>query len=205
MRVHIAALMTVALAAGQGLAQPAPANLPTLKTEAAASVESRAKLAQVMTDEIFSYGELGYQEVETSKFITDILEKNGFTVVRGVAGLPTGWTAVWKNGSGGPVIALGSDLDCLPKANQKPGVAAHEPLVPGAPGHGEGHNSGQAVNVVAALAVKELMTRNHISGTLMLWPGEQRRAGEPNIHFRQHLHEDADRHIPDGRCHGSDR
>jgi aminobenzoyl-glutamate utilization protein B len=50
--------------------------------------------------------------------------------------------------SGQPVIALGSDIDCLPKASQKPGVAYHEPLVEGAPGNGEGHNSGQAVNIV---------------------------------------------------------
>ncbi len=165
------AILLAGLAPAASVAQAQDTSLAALKLEAAADVEGRAKLAQVMTDEIFSYGELGYQEVETSKFITGILEKNGFTVVRGVAGLPTAWTAVWKNGEGGPVIALGSDLDCLPKANQKPGVAAHEPLVPGAPGHGEGHNSGQAVNVVAALAVKDIMTKRHISGTLMLWPG----------------------------------
>jgi aminobenzoyl-glutamate utilization protein B len=100
-----------------------------------------------------------------------MLEKNGFTVERGVAGLPTGWVARWTNGSGGPVIALGSDIDGIPKANQKPGIPWREPLVAGAPGHGEGHNSGQAVNIVASLAVKEIMERDKIPGTLMLWPG----------------------------------
>ncbi|NIW35507.1 MAG: amidohydrolase, partial [Gemmatimonadetes bacterium] len=39
------------------------------------------------------------------------------------------------------------------------------------PGHGEGHNSGQAVNIVAALAVKEIMEREDIDGTLLIWPG----------------------------------
>ena len=152
-------------------AAPTPANLGKHKAAAVAGVEARAKLAQVMTDKIFSFGELGYQEVETSKYVTGVLEQNGFKVTRGVAGLPTGWTATWTNGTGGPVIALGSDIDCLPKASQKPGVAVREPLVPGAPGHGEGHNSGQALNVVAALAVKEIMQKEHISGTLVLWPG----------------------------------
>jgi aminobenzoyl-glutamate utilization protein B len=176
-----AALSTGALAqtapAQSGPAQTAaakaysPEEIAALKTRAIAGVDARAKLAQVMTDQIFSFGELGMQEVETSKYITGILEKNGFTVVRGVAGLPTGWTAIWTNGTGGPVIAVGSDLDCIPKASQKPGVPRHEPLVPGAPGHGEGHNSGQALNVVAALAVKEIMEKEHIAGTLMLWPG----------------------------------
>ena len=55
--------------------------------------------------------------------------------------------------------------------SQKPGVAYHEPLVEGRPGHGEGHNSGQAVNIAAALALKELMQNEGLPGTLMLWPG----------------------------------
>ena len=77
--------------------------------------------------------------------------------------------ATW--GSGEPVIALGSDLDCIPQASQKPGVAYHDPIIPGAPGHGEGHNSGQAVNIVAALAVKDIMIKNHLPGTIKIWPG----------------------------------
>jgi len=101
-------------------------------------VESRRKLAQVMNDTVFSFGELAYQEFETSKYLTDVLEQNGFSVERDIAGMPTAWVARW--GSGSPVIAIGSDLDCLPKASQKPGVAYREPLVEGAPGHGEGHN-----------------------------------------------------------------
>jgi aminobenzoyl-glutamate utilization protein B len=140
-----------------------------LKKQAVQGVEARAKLAQEMNDSIFSFGELAFQEFETSKYITDILEKNGFTVQRNVAGLPTGWVAKW--GSGGPVIAFGSDIDCIPKASQKPGVTYREPMIEGAPGHGEGHNSGQALNVVAALALKEIMEREKIPGTLMLWPG----------------------------------
>ena len=132
-------------------------------------VEARRKLAQVTNDTVFSFGELAYQEFETSKYLTALLEKNGFSVDRGIAGMPTAWVARW--GSGAPVIALGSDIDCLPKASQKPGVAYREPLVEGAPGHGEGHNSGQAVNIVAALAVKDLMEREKLSGTLVIWPG----------------------------------
>ena len=78
----------------------------------------------------------------------------------------------WPNGgNGSPVIALGSDIDCIPKASQKPGVAYKDPIVEGAPGHGEGHNSGQAVIIYAALAAKEIMQKNKIPGTLIIWPG----------------------------------
>jgi aminobenzoyl-glutamate utilization protein B len=147
------------------------ASLPALKKEAAAGVQARAKLAQQMNDKIFSFGELAFHETETSTYITGVLEQNGFAIRRGIAGLPTGWVATWTNKTGGPVIALGSDIDGIPKASQTPGIPWKKPMIEGAPGHGEGHNSGNALNVVAALAVKDLMVREGIPGTLMLWPG----------------------------------
>src|SRR5688500_3388758 len=145
------------------------ARLERLKAEAATKIDARAKLVQEIIDQVFSYGELGMQEVETSKYLTGLLEKNGFKIERGIIGIPTAWTATW--GSGKPVIALGSDIDGIPQSNQKPGVGYRDAIVGFAPGHGEGHNSGQAVNIAAALVVKEIMERERIPGTLMLWPG----------------------------------
>ncbi len=158
-------------AASKAAAKPAKADprLDRLKQEAAAEVDARADLAQQMVDSIFSFGELGFQEVETHRYLVDILKKNGFTVEEGIAGVPTAFMATW--GSGKPVIALGSDIDGIPQSSQKPGVAYHDPLVEGAPGHGEGHNSGQALNLVAAIAVKKLMERDGIKGTIRIWPG----------------------------------
>ena len=168
MKRHLA---TIILGTALGAAPAAAAPVSGLKARAIAGVEQRAKLAQEINDTIFSFSELGFQEVETSRYLTDLLEKQGFTVERGTSGLPTGWVARWTRGTGGPVIALGSDIDGIPKASQRPGIPYRSPMVEGAPGHGEGHNSGQSVNVVAALAVKELMERDNIAGTLMLWPG----------------------------------
>lgn len=145
------------------------AAIAALKQQVLPLVAGKEKQVQEMVDMIFSFGELGFQEIETSKYITDILAKNGFTIEKGVSGIPTAWFAKWGNGS--PVIALGSDIDCIPKASQKPGVAYKDPIVEGAPGHGEGHNSGQAVIIFAAIAVKELMQKNSIPGTLVIWPG----------------------------------
>jgi aminobenzoyl-glutamate utilization protein B len=146
-----------------------PRTLDALLDEVTAEVDANRKLTQVMVDKIFSFAELGFQEVETSRYLTGLLRANGFTVEEGISGMPTAWVARW--GSGDPVIAFGSDIDGIPKASQRPGVAYHSPLVAGAPGHGEGHNSGQAVNVTAALALKKIMERDRISGTLVLWPG----------------------------------
>ena len=127
------------------------------KQELASAVDKQQKLAQVMNDMLFSFGELGFQEVETSAYLTQFLSEQGFAVEKGISGVPTAWYATW--GSGKPVIALGTDLDGIPKASQKPGVAYHDPIVEGAPGHGEGHNSGQVVNIIAALAMKDYKFR----------------------------------------------
>jgi len=165
-------LCVTARAVAQQPAAATPSDSPRLqklKGDALRDIDGMAKPIQEMVDMIFSFGELGYQEFETSRYLVGILRKNGFTVTEGTAGIPTAWVATW--GSGKPVIALGSDIDGIPQASQKPGVAYRDQLVEGAPGHGEGHNSGQAVNIFAALAVKKIMERDKIPGTLMLWPG----------------------------------
>jgi aminobenzoyl-glutamate utilization protein B len=162
-------LVMMAMVSSSAFAQGGNARLEKLKAEVPPMVDARAKLAQEMVDSVFSFGELGFQEVETSRYLTGILEKNGFTIERGIAGIPTAWAARW--GSGKPVIALGSDIDGIPQASQKPGVAYHEPLVEGAPGHGEGHNGGVPMNIIAALTAKDIMQREKLSGTLIVWPG----------------------------------
>ena len=104
--------------------QPAPvdsARLAALKDEIAREIDGMHEFTQQMVDQIFSYGELGFQESESSRYLVGILRRHGFVVQEGIAGIPTAWMATW--GTGRPVIALGSDLDGIPQASQKPGVA----------------------------------------------------------------------------------
>lgn len=164
-RLFAAMLLASSLQAQHALAQASM----ELKDAVAASVDTRAKLVQEMVDSVFSFAEPGFQEFKTSEYLTGILEANGFEIVRGFAGIPTAWTATW--GEGGPLIALGSDIDGLLGLSQYPGSPEIKPMVPGAPGHGEGHNSGMPLQVAAALALQEVMTANGIEGRLMLWPG----------------------------------
>jgi aminobenzoyl-glutamate utilization protein B len=178
-RTFIPAALALALTASVAAAQTptakpaaptaAEANLNAMKRGVAEHVDGLAKLAQEAVDSVFSFGELGFQEVETSKYLTGVLEKNGFTITRGQSGIPTAWVATY--GSGKPVIALGSDIDGIPQSSQKPGVAYKDPIIEGAPGHGEGHNTGVPLNIVAAIAVKRVMEREKLPGTIMLWPG----------------------------------
>lgn len=168
-----------------------PDKLDALKKELVTEIDKQKVFTQQMVDMIFSFGELGFQEIETSKYITGILKKNGFAITEGIAGIPTAWTAKW--GTGKPVIAVGSDIDCIPKASQKPGVAYHDPIIEGAPGHGEGHNSGQPLNITAVLALKKIMEREHIAGTLMLWPGvAEEQLGTKAFYIRDGFFKDVD-------------
>ena len=169
LRITIAALLTLNHGvSAQENTTPVP-ELTGLKADAANSVEDMEKLVQEIIDSLFSFSELGFQEFETQRYLTEILESTGVTVAQGGAGIPSAGGATW--GTGSPVIALGSDVDGIPQSSQFPGVAYREPMIEGAPGHGEGHNSGQAVNIAAALAVKEIMEREALPGTLVLWPG----------------------------------
>jgi len=174
-------------------AASAPANprLDQMKRDVGLEVDGMQENIQKMNDTVFSFAEPGFQEVETSKYLSGILRQNGFTVQEGVAGIPTAFTARW--GSGKPVIALGSDIDDIPQASQKPGVAWHEPIIEGAPGHGEGHNSGMPLQITAALAVKKVMEQQHLQGTLMLWPGvAEELLGTKAYYVRAGLFKDVD-------------
>jgi aminobenzoyl-glutamate utilization protein B len=162
-----------------------------LKAELSSQIDAMKKQAQVMVDSVFSFGELGFQEIETSRYLTGILEREGFRIQRGFAGIPTAWVATW--GQGKPVISLGSDVDDIPQASQKPGVAYHAPLIEGAPGHGEGHNSGVPLNIIAAVAVKRIMERERLPGTIQLWPGVAEELVATKAHFvRAGLFENVD-------------
>ena len=211
-RHHFLTVLGLAALAGAGLqAQDAPKvaakpaasaaaakatidpKLAALKAAVQADVKSQAMfdLGQQMVDSVFSFSELGFQEYETQKYLTAILEKEGFTIERGVAGIPTMWVARW--GAGKPVIALGSDVDCIPQASQKPGVAYRDPIVDGAPGHGEGHNSGTPLNIVAAIATKRQMEKAKLPGTLVIWPGiAEELVGTKAYYVRAGLFKDVD-------------
>ncbi|MEO2100137.1 MAG: amidohydrolase [Flavobacteriaceae bacterium] len=141
-----------------------------IKAETLNQVQYKHKQTQIMVDKIFSFAELGFQEYESSAYLTQILEAAGFTIDQGISEIPTAWMARWSSGEG-PVIALGSDVDCIPKASQYPGEAYHKPMVEGAPGHGEGHNAGIPVIITAALTLQEQMKKNNLGGTLVIWPG----------------------------------
>jgi aminobenzoyl-glutamate utilization protein B len=144
-------------------------------------VERNHKAIAQLGDSIFHFGELGMQEFETAKLITGILEKAGFSVERGIGGLPTGFCATY--GSGGPVVAIHTEYDAVPDNSQVAGVTKQEHIVEGAPGHCEGHNVNAAVLVASALAARAAMERFGLEGTLKVFggPAEEQLISRPYL------------------------
>ena len=144
-----------------------------------------------ISDAIWSYAELGMQEFKSSKLLADTLEAEGFGVVRGAAGMPTCFVASF--GSGRPVIGLLGEFDALPMLSQKGRLPKKDPVVEGAPGHGCGHNTMCTAAVAAAVALKQVLERYKLPGTIKVFgsPAEETIASRPYM-VRAGLFKDVD-------------
>jgi len=140
-------------------------------------IENNKKRIIEISDKIWEFAELGLIEFKSSALLADELEKNGFKVERGIADMPTAFTATW--GEGTPIIGIMGEYDALPGLSQKK-VPWKEPLEPGKPGHGCGHNIHGTSGMAAAIAVKEAMEKHGIKGTVKFFgcPAEENFSGK---------------------------
>ena len=130
--------------------------------------------------EIWARPEIAFEETFAAGKIADVLEKAGFSVEKNVGKMPTAFVATW--GSGGPVIGVLGEYDALPGLSQK--VAAEKsPVAENAPGHGCGHNLLGVAGLGAALAVREAMAANGLTGTIRYYgcPAEETLAGKVHM------------------------
>src|SRR5882757_8675570 len=144
-------------------------------------IERNAQQMTDISDSLFYFGELGMQEFESAKLLKDTLTAAGFKVELGGADMPTN---IWAEyGSGRPKIAIVTEVDALPGGSQTPGTYERKPLVANGPGHMEGHNTHGGVASLAAFAVKEVMQRHNIPGTVAIsfGPAEEQIASRPFI------------------------
>ncbi len=144
-----------------------------------------------ISEAIWRFAELGLQEFKSSALLIETLEKEGFHVDKGLAGMPTCFVASY--GSGKPVIGILAEFDALPMLSQKGGVAQKDPVVEGAPGHGCGHNLMGSAATAAAIAVKRCMEQHNLPGTIKLFgsPAEETLISRPYM-VRAGLFQDVD-------------
>jgi aminobenzoyl-glutamate utilization protein B len=147
------------------------------KDAAIKSIQTHEKELIKLSDEVWSYAETALRETKSSKTLADYAESQGFTVKRGLAGMPTAFTAEYGNGK--PIIGIMGEFDALPGISQK-AQPTKEALVPGAGGHGCGHNLFGAGSLGAAVAIKELIEQGKLKGTIRFYgtPAEEAVGGK---------------------------
>jgi aminobenzoyl-glutamate utilization protein B len=160
------------------------------KRAAVAIVEQQRAQLITMSDQIWSLAETALREEQSASVLADYAEKNGFTVQRGIAGMPSAFVASF--GSGRPIIAILGEYDALPGISQK-ATAIKEALQEGAAGHGCGHNLFGAASLGSAVAIKRLIADGKLTGTVRFYgtPAEESIGGKIYM-IREGLFKDVD-------------
>ncbi|MGB5659479.1 MAG: amidohydrolase [Thermoanaerobaculia bacterium] len=160
------------------------------KQAAVESIDRQQPEMIQMADQIWAFAETALREVQSAALLADYAEAQGFEVERGVAEMPTAFTATY--GEGKPVIGIMGEYDALPGISQK-AQPTQEPYEEGAAGHGCGHNLFGTASLAAAVAIKELIADGELKGTVRFYgtPAEESVGGKVYM-VRAGLFEDVD-------------
>jgi aminobenzoyl-glutamate utilization protein B len=171
--VRLACFVSMLLAA----APTGAVDLQAAKESAVESIDAhRAELIE-LADQVWAFAETALRETRSAALLADYAEAQGFVVEWGVAEMPTAFVASY--GEGRPIIGILGEYDALPGISQR-AQPTIEPLVPGAAGHGCGHNLFGSASLGAALAIKELIAAGELSGTVRFYgtPAEEAVGGK---------------------------
>lgn len=140
-------------------------------------INRKFKELTAVSDKIWSYEEIAFQEDQSSRELSQYAEQQGFRVTRGVGEIPTAFTAEY--GSGKPVIGILGEFDALPGLSQK-AVPVKDPVHEGGAGHGCGHNLFGVASLGAATAIKQLIEEGKLKGTVRFYgtPAEEKYFGK---------------------------
>ncbi|MCG8441477.1 MAG: amidohydrolase [Caulobacterales bacterium] len=154
-------------------------------------IDDRYDLTANVARQIWEWAEVGYKETKSSALLADTLEGEGFTVERGVAGIPTAFVASWSQGEG-PVIGILGEYDALPGINQDD-VPTRSPIAGKAAGHACGHNVFGAGSMTAAIAVKEWLEETGSPGEIRFYGTPAEEGGSGKVYMvREGLFDDVD-------------
>lgn len=144
------------------------------------SVETKKNELTNLSDEVWRYAEVAFQETKSSKALADYAESKGFKVERGVADIPTAFVASY--GSGKPVIGVLGEFDALPGISQK-AQPTKEAYQEGGAGHGCGHNLFGVGSLGAALSIKELIEQGKLKGTIKFFGTPAEESGNGKVYM----------------------
>ena len=151
----------------------AQGRIDTLKQEAIDWIDANHQKFEEAALAIHEFAEISLTEYKSAEYLASMLEQDGFSVERGVADMPTAFVATF--GSGSPVLGILAEYDALPGLSQKPGITHKEAIIPGAHGHGCGHNLFGVGSVAAAMSIKAVIEKHKLPGTVKLFgcPAEE--------------------------------
>ena len=162
--LRLTCLVSMLLAAAPAIA----GDVASDKQAVIESIDAHQSELVDLADQVWVFAETALRETRSAAILADYAEAHGFEVERGVAGMPTAFVASF--GEGRPIIGILGEYDALPGLSQRI-QPTREALVPGAAGHGCGHNLLGAAGLGAALAVKELIASGELSGTVRFYEG----------------------------------
>jgi len=148
-----------------------------LKKDLLSSIENKSSDLISVSDNIWEAAEVAFREKKSANYLIEYAEKNGFKIEKGLAGIPTAFTATY--GEGKPVIGIIGEFDALPGLSQTT-VPYKNELIEGGAGHGCGHNLFGTASLGAAVAVKELIEKGELKGTIKYFgtPAEEKFFGK---------------------------
>jgi len=153
--------------------KPKAKKILKLKKEAFHQVDQLSEKLTRTAGQIWEFAEIAMEEYKSSKLLAQLLKDHGFNVEFGAGGLPVAFVATY--GQGHPVIGILGEYDALPGLSQQAGSVTREPVTPRAPGHGCGHNLFGTAGAGAAIAIKTVMQKHKLKGTIKFFgcPAEE--------------------------------
>lgn len=154
-------------------------------------INKKAEIFENVSDSLWEFAETKFNEVKSSELLWKVLEEEDFKVQKGVAGMDTAFIASY--GTGKPVIGILGEYDALDGLSQKAGLASKEPVKQGGSGHGCGHHALGAGSLAAAVAIKDCILKNNISGTIRYYGCPAEEGGSGKVYMvREGLFDDVD-------------
>ncbi|MEN1785921.1 MAG: amidohydrolase [Bacteroidota bacterium] len=121
-----------------------------------------------VSSKLWDLAEVSSEELKSSKLLKDHLTQNGFKITMdGIKGVPTSFVAEY--GSGSPILGIMLEYDALPGLGNSPlpKKKAREDGITS--GHGCGHNLIGSGALGSALALKSLINKSKIDGTIRVF------------------------------------
>jgi len=160
------------------------------KKEVIDAIDAKSPVYSAIAKQIWDFAEVGYKETKSSALLKETLEKAGFKIESGIAGIPTAFTATF--GSGKPVIGILGEYDALPGISQD-ATPELKQIEGKTSGHACGHHLFGTASAAAAIEVKNWMIANKKTGTIRFYGTPAEEGGSGKVYMvRDGLFNDVD-------------